>query len=146
MRAERVAGFLRLSERGAVDDERLRVGPRHLHRRLHEALDRVGDVVRLIEHIGGIESGRPARPRVDELVENEKQTERVDGAGIEVVVAVFGIVEMEAGEAAGADQPGDDLLDIDVGRMMPEIDEAERFRPKSLAAIRLDPQSAITVE
>ena len=84
----------------AVDDQRLRVGALRFHRRGHQALDRIGDIVRLIEHVGGVEARRAAHGGVDELIEHAEQPKRVDGAGVEIIVAVFRIVEMEAGELA----------------------------------------------
>ena len=132
MGAERVIGVLRRAERGAIDDQRLRVGALQFDRRLHQALDRVGDVVRLIEHIGGRKTLRAARLGVDQFVEDQEQPERLDRAGVEIVVAIFGIVEMEAAEFPEAHEARDDLLDIDVGRVMAEIDEALRLRAEFL--------------
>ncbi len=85
--------------------------------------------MRLVEHVSGVELRRAALRGVDEFVEDEVEAERVDGAGVEIVVAVFGIVEVEAGELAGADQARDDLLDIDVRRVVAEIDETARLGP-----------------
>ena len=79
--------------------------------------------MRLIEHVGGIEARRAARARVDEFVEHAEETERVDRASVQIVVAVFEIVEVESGEFSRADEPRDDLLDVDVGRMVAEVDE-----------------------
>ena len=45
---------------------------------------------------------------------------------------LLGIVEMEAGEPADADQARDDLLDVDVRRVVAEIDQAERLRSERL--------------
>ena len=52
MGAERVIGLLRRRQRGAVDDQRLGIGALQFDRRLHQALDRIGDIVRLVEHVG----------------------------------------------------------------------------------------------
>ena len=95
-----VVRALRAGERFAVDDKRLRIGALRLHRRRHQALDRIGDVVRLVEHVGGIKARRAARARVDQFVEDEEQAERVDRSGVEIVVAIFRIVEVKAGRAA----------------------------------------------
>ena len=67
---------------------------------------------------------------VDQLVEDEEQPVGVDRAGVEVVVAVLRIVEVEAAELAELDQPRDDHLDVDVRRMVAEVDEAEGLRPE----------------
>ena len=102
--------------------------------------------MRLVEHVGRVEARRAARGGVDQFVEDQEQAERLDRAGVEIVVAVFGIVEMEAGELAEADEPRDDLLDIDVRRVVAEIDQALAFGPSACAAMKLVPQSEITVE
>ena len=39
---------------------------------------------------------------------------------------------MKSGEPPRADQPGDDLLDVDVRGVVAEIDEAMRLRPQRL--------------
>ena len=88
--------------------------------------------MRLVEHIGGIKARRAPRARIDQFVEDEEQAERIDRSGVEVVVAIFGIVEVEAGQPAGADEPGDDLLDVDVGRMVSEVDQAMGLGPQRL--------------
>ena len=102
--------------------------------------------MRLIDHVGRSEAGRLSHLGVDELVENEEQAEGIDGAGIEIVVAIFRIVEVKARKLLDADQPRDDLFDVRVRWMMPEIDQAFRLGAEFLAAIRLEPQSEITVE
>ena len=114
-------------QRRAVDDERLGVAALRFERRKHQALDRVGDVVRPVEHMGRVEVGRPALRRVDEFVERPEQAERIDRARVEVVVAVFRIVEMKARQASDADETRDDLLDVDGRRMMAKVDEATRL-------------------
>ena len=43
---------------------------------------------------------------------------------------------MEAGELAEADQAGDDLLDVGVGRVVAEIDQALGLGPQFRAASR----------
>jgi hypothetical protein len=70
--------------------------------------------------------------RIDQLVEDQEQPVGIDRAGVQVVVAVFGIVEMESAEAARMDQPRDDHLDVHIGRVMPEVDQAERLRAERL--------------
>ena len=46
---------------------------------------------------------------IHQLVEDQEQAVGVDRAGVEVVVAVLRIVEVEAAELAELDQAGDDL-------------------------------------
>ena len=71
---------------------------------------------------------------------------RVDRAGVEIVVAVFRVVEVEAAELAEAGEAGDDLLDVDVRRVVAEVDEAARLVAQLLGGDQLVPQSLITVE
>ena len=69
---------------------------------------------------------------IDQFVEDQEQPVGIDRAGVEVVVAIFGIVEMEAAELAELDQPRDDHLDIDVRRVVAEVDQAIGLRPQFL--------------
>ena len=61
-RHQGVVGLLVAVEGGAVDEEGLDVGALDLHGARHQALDRVGDVVALVDHVGGVE-GRRRGPR-----------------------------------------------------------------------------------
>ena len=79
----------------------------------------------LVEHVGRIEAVGAAQFGIDQFVEDEEQPVGIDRAGIEIVVAIFGIVEVEAAELPELDQPRDDHLDVDVGRMVAEVDEAK---------------------
>jgi hypothetical protein len=118
----------------AVDEQR--AGERaddSLGARQH-ALEWVGDVVRLVDHIGRLEIGALLFLGFHQFVENKEQLVRVDGAGVEVVVAIFAVVEMEAAEFSEAGQARDDLLDIDVGRVVPQIDETERLGAQLLGS------------
>ena len=67
--------------------------------------------MRLVEHVGRIEAVDLTRLRVDQLIEDQEDPERIDGAGVEVVVAVLRVIEVEPAELAELDQPRDDLLD-----------------------------------
>ena len=87
----------------------------------------------LVEHVRRVEVLGAAQLGIDQLVEDQEQPERIDRAGVEVVVAIFGIVEVEAAELAELDQPRDDHLDVDVRRMVAEVDEAEGLRPELAA-------------
>ena len=103
--------------------------------------------MRLVEHKeAGIETGRLALGRVDEFVEHTEQAERVEPIRIEVVVAVFRIVRSgNWSELAGSHQPAI-LLDVGVGRVVAEIDEAVRLRAQRLGCHQAGPpQSEITV-
>ena len=55
---------------------------------------------------------------------------------IEIVVAVFRIVEVEAAELVELDQPRDDHLDVGVRRVVAEIDQADRPSGRARWAIR----------
>src|SRR3984885_8060711 len=80
---------LRAGKRVPIDEKRLRIGALRFQSRNNQALDRIGHVMRLIEHVGRIEPRRAADAGVNELVENEEQAEGVDRAGVEIVVAIF---------------------------------------------------------
>ncbi len=90
----------------------------------------------LVDHVGRMETLRATMLRVDQFVEDEEQAIGVDRAGIEIVVAIFRIVEVEAAELAELDQAGDDHLDIDVRGMVAEVDEADRPCGPRVWAIR----------
>ena len=119
-------------QRLAVDDQRLRIRALQLDGARHEAFDRIGDVVRLVEHVGRPEVRRLGELGFHELVEHEEQAERLDGARVEIVVAVLRIVEMEAAEPLRMHQARDDHFDVHVRRVVAEIDEAERLGPERL--------------
>ncbi len=87
--------------------------------------------MRLVEHVGGREARRSAGIGIDQLVEHQEQLERVDGAAVEIVVAIFAVVEMEAAQPAELDQPRHDHLDVDGRRMVAEIDQAEGLRAEA---------------
>ena len=59
---------------------------------------------------------------------------RVDRAGVEVVVAVLRVVEVEAAEFPEPREAGDDLLDVHVRRMVAEVDQALRLGAQGLGA------------
>ena len=84
----------------------------------------IGDIVRLVDHVGGIERCAPFLLGDDELVEYQEQLVRIDGARIQIIVAIFRVVEVKSAELAEGLQPRDDLLDIHVRRVMPEIHQA----------------------
>lgn len=113
-----------VGERLVVHEPRLRVRELELVHRLEHRLDRVLQVVALVDHVRRPESGEPLALREHELVEDEEQAVRPDGPGGEVVVAVLGVVEVEAAELPGPEQPGDDELDVRVRQVVPEVDEA----------------------
>ncbi len=112
--------------------QRLRIGAADFVGAVDQAFDRVGDVVRLVDHVRRIEVVDAALFGIDQLVEDQEQAVGLDRAGVEVVVAILGIVEVEAAELAELDQTGDDHLDIGVGRMMAEVDQAVRLGSKRL--------------
>jgi len=75
--------------------------------------------------MGGVEAWRLACLCVDQFVEDQEQAIGIDAACIQVVITVFAVVEMEAAELAELDQPGNDHLDVDVRRVVAEIDKTE---------------------
>ncbi|MNE95757.1 hypothetical protein D3C80_1938910 [compost metagenome] len=78
--------------------------------------------MRLVDHVGRMETLDPAVFGIDQFVEDEEQAIGVDRTRIEIVIAIFGIVEVEAPEFLELDQAGDDYFDIGIGRMVAEID------------------------
>jgi hypothetical protein len=95
-------------QRGAIDQQR---------RARRRALTSVAEFIRLSmgsvtlwlwsSMCAGVEAvGLVQRFSIDQLVEDEEQAVGVDRAGVEVVVAIFRIVEVEAAELPELDQPG----------------------------------------
>jgi len=82
---ERIVCLLRGLERLAVHQQSLRIGALHIGGGEHQRLDGVGDIVRLVEHVGGREISIAAFG-IHQFVEDEEQAERIDGAGVEIVV------------------------------------------------------------
>ncbi len=111
-------------QRLAIDQQRLGVGAGDGLGGGEHALDRIGHIVRLIDHVGGIKTVARVALGLDQFVEHQEQLVRIDRSGIEIVVAVFGVVEVKAAELAEAVQSGDDLFDVDVRRVVAEVDQA----------------------
>ena len=88
--------------------------------------------MRLVDHVGGGEVLRLPHLRIDEFIEDKEQAEGIDGAGVEIVVAILRVIEVEAGQLAHMDEPRHDLLDVGVGRMVAEINEALGLRAQML--------------
>ncbi len=130
-----VVAFLMVGELGAVHEVRLHVRPHQLRGARHQRLDGVGHVVGLVEHVGGVEARHRRKLGVHQLVEDEEELERLDGARVQVVVAVLAVVEMEAGQLSELDQAGDDHLDVDVGCVVPQVDQGEGPLPELADAV-----------
>ena len=81
----------------------------------------------------GLEVRRLGELGLDQFVEHQEQAERLDRAGVEIVVAVLRIVEMETAEALRMHQARDDHLDVHVRRVVTEVDEAESLRARASA-------------
>ena len=81
--------------------------------------------MRLVQHIGRREARRLPIRGLHQLVEDQEQPIGLDRARIQVVIAIFRIVEVEAGELSRMQQARDDHLDIHIRRVMAEIDQAE---------------------
>ena len=107
-----------------IHQQRLRVGALQLDGAVHQTFDRIGDIVRLIEHVRRPQRADAAPLGIHQLVEDQKQPVRIDRACIQIVIAVFRVVEVKAAELAGVNQPRDDHLDIDVRRVMTEVHQA----------------------
>src|SRR5208282_2275731 len=102
----------------------LRVGSLKCDGALEETLDWIGYDVTLIEHVGRREARSATQLGVHELIENQENLERVDRAGVQIVVAIFGIVEVKAAKALKLDQARNDLLDVRGRRMMTQVHQA----------------------
>ena len=129
MGGQGVVGVLGFGKRFAVDQTGLNIGAGDFHGGGHQAFDRIGHIVALVDHIG---EAQVFGLGIDQFVEHQEQAERVDGACVKVVVAVLAVVEVEACQFAGMDQAGHDLLDVGVGGVMAEVDQTFRLRPKAL--------------
>jgi len=119
--AHGIVGLLRGVQGLAVHQQRLGEGRGDGLGRGQQALDRVRHVVRLVDHVGRGKALRLAHLRIHEFIEHQEQPERVDRARIEVVVAVFRIVEVETRQLLRPNQACHDLLDVRVGCVMAEI-------------------------
>src|SRR3954447_1981012 len=75
---------------------------------------------------------------VDQFIKNKEQLERLNGAGIQVVVAVLAVVEMESAEFLELDQPRDDHFYINVRRVMPQIHKTRCLWTKLTSAVIAD--------
>ena len=139
-----VVGVLRLGERVAVDEQRLRDGELHLVGRLDEVFERVLEVVRRVDHVA--QGGHRAAAVRRRAQDDEEELVRVDRPDGEVVVAVLRVVEVEAAESAGHRQAAHDLLDVRVRQVVAEVDEALGASPACWASSSDDPQSAFTLE
>ena len=69
---ERIVGFLESRQSFSVYEQRLSPSPLQLACTGYETLDRIGDIVRLIEHVRGVEVGDVAPLRIGQLVEYEE--------------------------------------------------------------------------
>ena len=113
--------------------------------RLDEVLDRILEVVALVDHVGE-RRHRPAAV-LEQLEHHEEELVGADRADGEVVVAVLRVVEVEAAEPAGHRESRDDLLDVRVREVVAEVDEAAAPAGRRACASSSDePQSEMTVE
>jgi hypothetical protein len=123
----RIVCLLRSAERGAVEAQRERKCVLDRVGRLDQVLDRVFEVVALVDHVG--EAGHRAAAVLEQLEHHEVELERANRARGEVVVSVLRVVEVESTEAAGHREARDHLLDVRVREVVAEIDETAGVRP-----------------
>ena len=83
--------------------------------------------MRLVDHVRRLKSRARVELGFDQLIEDQEELVRIDSPGVEIVVAVFAVIEMKAPELAEAVQARHDLLDIDIGGVVAEIDQALSF-------------------
>src|SRR4030095_5515259 len=91
--------------------------------------------MRLVEHVRGVEIGDSVHFRVNEFIEDQEELERFDRTRVEVVVPILAVVEVEAGEFSELYQPRHDHFDVDVRRMMSQINQALRLRAELRGAV-----------
>src|SRR5215213_245635 len=136
---DHVARLLMCYELVVIDQTRLRVRLLELIDRLEQRLDRILEIVALVDHVRRIETGKPLALGLHELVEDQEQRIGLDRSRREIVVPVHRVVEVEATQLSRAEQARDDELDVRARQMVPEIDEtlrtlAERLREQQRRA------------
>src|SRR5215213_3448132 len=137
-RRQRVALLLRFPESLAVNQMRLHVCAHKLDGTRHQRLHRVRDIMRLVKHVDRGEVLNALQLGVNQLIENQKELEGLDGARVQIIVAVLAIVKMEARQLAELYETRDDHLYVDVRRMMAQINQRESLWPKLARAVIAD--------
>ncbi len=74
-----------------------------LHGQNHQALDRVGDVLALADHVGEVQSGRIFQ--FHQLVEDKEQPVGFICACIQIIAPILGRVEVKAAKLVSSNQP-----------------------------------------
>ena len=124
LRHRDVVGLLAVGEHVAAHQQRPGVRPLKVVHGLQQGLDGVLDVVALVDHVrrvegaarrGGLEGG------VYQLAEHQEQLVRLDRARRQVVIAVLGVVEVEAAELAGRHESRDNQLDVRIGQVVAQV-------------------------
>src|ERR1035437_1548967 len=105
----------------------LDIGPRYLDRTCYERLDRIGNVVRLVEHIRRIKSRRIAQFGVDQFVKDKEQLKWFYRTGVKIIIAIFAVIEMKTAELSELDKTRHDLFNIYVWSVMAKVDETRRL-------------------
>ena len=78
----------------------------------------------LVDHeVDVVYTDIPSQLTLDKVHENPEQLVGVKTSGSEIVVSVEAVVEMESPEFPLPDKVGDNLLDINTVRVMPEVDK-----------------------
>ncbi len=93
---QHIVGALIVGQNVPVDHQRFDERRTDGLRRGQQALHRIGNVVRLVDHVGGIEWRAPILLGDDQFIEYQKQLVRIDRARIQIIVAVFRVVEMKS--------------------------------------------------
>ena len=132
-------------QRLSFDDQRLGVRALQFDRAGHEAFHRVGDIVRLIEHVCRPEVGRIRELGLDQFVEDQEQPEGLDRAGVEIVVAVLRIVEMKPPRRCACTSRATIISMFTFGAWCPRSTRQKAFGPSVCAAMSELPQSWMTV-
>src|SRR6185369_2279439 len=87
------------------------------------------------KHVCWIEIRSAVQLGIHQLVKNEKELKGFDRSRIKIVVTILAVVEMKTRQLTKLNQPRDDHLDIDIGCVVTEVNQAERFWAKLAGAV-----------
>src|SRR3972149_2530394 len=66
----------------------------------------------------------------NQLAEDQEQLERLYAPPLKIIISILAVIKVKPAQFSALDQPRDDKLDIHIGGMMAEVDQAQRLRPK----------------